>query len=125
MAPQVHAVVQNACDLDCPIVHRPVQQQVAPASSVPGHVERMNTLPNVIALSGSCHIRSADKLSNGFHQGCSICFRLSAAEILGGPLQNSDEIAFSQRAEANPPSLRGHVRYLAGFEMTRSESLLR
>lgn len=125
MTPQVHAVVQDARDFDRSVLCHPIQQQVAPASSMPSHVERVHVTHNVVAFFGACYVRSFGKLSNGLRQDCSISSCLSGAEIIGSPRKNADEITFRLRAKTNPPSLRGHTCYLADFEITSSESSLR
>ena len=49
MAPQLHTVVQNARDFDHSVIYHSVQEQVAPASSVPGHVQRIASSQDLIA----------------------------------------------------------------------------
>jgi hypothetical protein len=49
MAPQLHTVVQNARDFDHSIAYHPVQEQVAPASPVPSHVQRIGSSQDFIA----------------------------------------------------------------------------
>jgi len=110
VATQIHAVVQDTRDFDRSVFCHSVQEQVASTSPVPGHVECMNVAHNVVALSSARYGGSVGKLSNGLHQGCSIGPCLSGSGIVRGPLKNGDEIAFSLRAEANLPSLRGHMR---------------
>jgi hypothetical protein len=49
MTRQVHTVVQNARDFYHSIACHPVQEQVAPASPVPSHVQRIGSPPDFIA----------------------------------------------------------------------------
>jgi hypothetical protein len=121
---QVHAVVQNPYYFDVAPGFHAIEQQVASASSVSSNMERIKAFSNLVAFSGSYHIRSDGKLVNGLYDGCSIVPGLSGTEIFGCPVQNAEEITLCLRAEAYAPTPRGHAVYLAAFAMTGSEILL-
>jgi len=65
MPSQIHAVVENATYFNGAPADHPIKQQVAPASSMPSHVERINAGQDVIAFSEPWYVGPTDKLSNG------------------------------------------------------------
>ncbi len=122
VALQIHAVVQNAHDLDDASCGYPVQKQVPSATAVSGNMKRAETSRNLVPAPGPGNVGTVGKLADGLEQYIPIKSRLVRSEILSASSDEICEIELRGGAEPNAPVALDHeAPYSAVLEMTLSE----
>jgi hypothetical protein len=103
VALQAHLVVQDAADLDDPPFDDPIHEEVAPASPVPGDMERAEARHDLVARLRAGQIGTARQLADCADERVPINPGLPLAEAFGCLLQDVCEIELCDSAETNAP----------------------
>jgi hypothetical protein len=100
--------VQDTHDFDDPSWSDPVQEEVAPAATVPRDMECVETLDDLVSGLGPSHAGAIGKFADRLDEDVAIESSLPGAEIFRRPFQDICEIEFGRSTEANLPAPLGH-----------------
>jgi hypothetical protein len=114
--------VQDAYDLDGPVLTGSIEKYMASATTVSGNVERAQSSHNLVPRLGPSDVGTLGKVTDRLNENVPIEPGLSWAEILGRPFEDIREVELCCRAESNRPfSLAHEILYSVALEMTFSE----
>ncbi|SRR6266571_2402790 len=120
MAPQIHAVVQDASDFDDASLTDAVHQEVTPAAAMPGNVQGAQARHYLVPGLGPGNVRTIRKFADRLDQRVAIDSGLPRAEVFSRPFEDICEIKLGCGTQADTPFPLSHEAYSAVPEMTLS-----
>jgi len=105
---QVHAIMQDARDLNGPFCGNPIHQQVATATTMSRNMERAQPPQNLVSGPRPRNVGTIGEFTDGPNDRVSIGVGLARAEVLSGPFENIRQVELCGSAEANAPFGLGH-----------------
>ena len=93
MPTQVHRVVQNSYDVNCPYLINAVKDEVAPSSAPAPHVQGAQTGPNLVPRLAVGKVRTLEECFNCRDECAAIDGGLAPTKFLCRPLNDSDKVA--------------------------------
>lgn len=121
MAVDIHSVVQNAGNFDDLAASDPINEEMAPTSTMAGYVESADAGHDLSAHLRACHVGTIDEFTDRQEERVAIRSALSVAEILCRPSENVCEIELRRGAETNTPCALAHAVLFDAPEMIFSE----
>jgi hypothetical protein len=103
VAPQVHAVVQDAPNFDDHSWSYPVQKEVTSATTISRDVERAEALHDLVSGLRASNVGTIGKFADRLNERVPVESGLPRAEILSSPFEDICEVELCGRAEANAP----------------------